>query len=289
MGGADACPQFHRAGCRRRRLIRMLKKTLFTLQLLLTLLMCAFLLIPVGMSILAGLSVNYFRGPSAGLTFKWVIQVWQDYHDAILNSLYVGAATLVLVALLGVPAGYVLARWQSRFARWIEELLTLPIALPGLASALALISVYGGMRGFRESLAFIIVGHVIFTLPFMVRAVAAACADTRIKLMEEGAASLGASFLRRFMTVVLPNIRSEIVAAALIVVTLSLGEFNLTWMLHTPDTKTLPVGLADAYASLRLEIGSAYTAVFFMLIVPLLIVMQMTAQRAKVRNARGRT
>ncbi|AJE97095.2 ABC transporter permease [Pandoraea apista] len=270
-------------------MIRMLKKTLFTLQLLLTLLMCAFLLIPVGMSILAGLSVNYFRGPSAGLTFKWVIQVWQDYHDAILNSLYVGGATLVLVTLLGVPAGYVLARWQSRFARWIEELLTLPIALPGLASALALISVYGGMRGFRESLAFIVVGHVIFTLPFMVRAVAAACADSRIKLMEEGAASLGASFLRRFMTVVLPNIRSEIVAAALIVVTLSLGEFNLTWMLHTPDTKTLPVGLADAYASLRLEIGSAYTAVFFVLIVPLLIVMQMTAQRAKVRNAKGRT
>ena len=138
-------------------------------------------------------------------------------------------------------------------------------------------------------MAFIVVGHVIFTLPFMVRAVAAACADTRIKLMEEGAASLGATFLRRFMTVVLPNIRSEIVAAALIVVTLSLGEFNLTWMLHTPDTKTLPVGLADAYASLRLEIGSAYTAVFFVLIVPLLIVMQMTAQRAKVRNARGRT
>jgi ABC-type ATPase involved in cell division len=35
--------------------------------------------------------------------------------------------------------------------------------------------------------------------------------------------------------------------------TLSLGEFNLTWMLHTPLTKTLPVGLADSYASMRLE------------------------------------
>lgn len=266
----------------------MLKKILFTLQLLLTLLLCAFLLVPVVMSVLAGLSQNYFRGPSAGLTLRWVIQVWQDYQDAIFNSLYVGAATLIVVTLLGVPAGYVLARWQSRFSRWVEELLTLPIALPGLASALALISVYGGMRAFRESLAFIVVGHVIFTLPFMVRAVSAACADTRIKIMEEGAASLGASFSRRFMTVVLPNIRSEIVAAALIVVTLSLGEFNLTWMLHTPDTKTLPVGLADAYASLRLEIGSAYTAVFFVLIVPLLVVMQMTGNRAKVRHAKGR-
>jgi putative spermidine/putrescine transport system permease protein len=263
-----------------------MKRMLFGLQLALTLLMCAFLLVPVVMSILAGLTQNYFRGISSGLTLKWVIQVWHDYQGAIFNSLYVALATLVLVILLGVPAGYILARWQSRFARWIEEMLTLPIALPGLASALALISLYGGIRAFRSSLAFIVVGHVIFTLPFMVRAVSAACADGRIKVLEEGAASLGARFLRRFCTVVLPNIRAEIVAAALIVVTLSLGEFNLTWMLHTPQTKTLPVGLADAYASLRIEIGSAYTAVFFLIIVPLLVIMQLTGRSGARRAAR---
>ncbi|MFX5747334.1 hypothetical protein ABTE19_20635, partial [Acinetobacter baumannii] len=61
------------------------------------------------------------------------------------------------------------------------------------------------------------------------------------------------------------------------VVTLSVGEFNLTWMLHTPTTQTLPVGLADSYASMRLEIGSAYTIVFFLMIIPLLVVMQMVS------------
>jgi putative spermidine/putrescine transport system permease protein len=48
----------------------------------------------------------------------------------------------------------------------------------------------------------------------------------------------------------------------------------MTWLLHTPFNKTLPVGLADAYASLRLEIASAYTLVFFIMIVPLLLAMQ---------------
>lgn len=42
-------------------------------------------------------------------------------------------------------------------------------------------------------------------------------------------------------------------------------------MLHTPLTQTLPVGLADAYASMRLEVGSAYTLIFFFKIIPLLI------------------
>lgn len=72
----------------------------------------------------------------------------------------------------------------------------------------------------------------------------------------------------------LPNLRPGIVAGALAVLTLSIGEFNLTWMLHTPDTKTLPVGLADTYASLRLEVGSAYTILFLLMTLPLLVAMQ---------------
>jgi putative spermidine/putrescine transport system permease protein len=52
----------------------------------------------------------------------------------------------------------------------------------------------------------------------------------------------------------------------------------MTWLLHTPLTKTLPVGLADAYASMRIEIGSAYTLIFFMLIVPLLIGLQLVTR-----------
>ena len=85
--------------------------------------------------------------------------------------------------------------------------------------------------------------------------------------------------MQRFFTIVVPNAKSGVLAGALMVVTLSMGEFNITWMLHTPLTKTLPVGLADSYASMRLEIGSAYTLVFLLMIVPLLIAMQWLAAR----------
>jgi len=69
------------------------------------------------------------------------------------------------------------------------------------------------------------------------------------------------------------------------VITLSIGEFNMTWMLHTPLTRTLPVGLADSYASMRLEIGSAYTIVFFFMIIPLLVAMQMLARPRRQAGA----
>ncbi|EEA02897.1 binding-protein-dependent transport systems inner membrane component [Burkholderia sp. H160] len=262
------------AGPRARRAWPSSRTWLAAGQWFVTLLLCAFLIVPVVMSIVAGLTVNYFKGVSSGLTLRWLVEVWTQYHGSVWLSLEVAAATLVVTLLTGVPAGYVLARSKTRFARIVEEFLVLPIALPGLASALALLVIYGGFTAFRMSAAFIVVGHVVFTLPFMVRSVAAVCASSDLRTLEEGAASLGAGFFTRFMTIVLPNARPGIVAGALAVLTLSIGEFNLTWMLHTPDTKTLPVGLADTYASMRIEIGSAYTILFFIMTMPLLVAMQ---------------
>jgi putative spermidine/putrescine transport system permease protein len=256
----------------------------FWLQLTLTLGVSAFLAVPIGMSILAGVTKNVFIGLSSGLTLGWIAQVVDLYAGAILLSFQIAIACLVLTLLIGVPAAYVLARAPGRLARVLEEFLVLPVAVPGLATALALVVTYNSWGGFRQSPLFILAGHVLFTLPFMVRAVLAVMASTDLKTLEEGAASLGAGFHRRFFDIVLPNCRSGILAGALTVVTLSIGEFNFTWLLHTPLTKTLPVGLADAYASLRLEIGSAYTLVFFVLIVPLLVALQLLARPRRTRQ-----
>ena len=246
----------------------------FYAQLAFTALICAFLIVPVVLSVTAGLTVNFFQGVKSGLTLRWIGEVWSLYGDTVYLSLLLALACLGATLLLGVPAAYVLAKRRSRWTRLVEELLVLPVAVPGLATALALILLYGGFREFRTSWAFILVGHVLFTLPFMVRSVLAVLSSIDLKTLEEGAASLGASFAQRFFGIVLPNCRSGVLAGALMVVTLSIGEFNMTWMLHTPLTKTLPVGLADSYASMRLEIGSAYTIVFFFMIVPLLLLLQ---------------
>jgi putative spermidine/putrescine transport system permease protein len=251
----------------------------FWLQLAFTLFVCLFLVVPVFMSVLAGVTENYFIGFRSGLTLRWIGQVWELYARTIYLSIGISLACLAVTLLLGVPAAYALARSQNRWARAFEELLVLPVAVPGLATALALILFYGEIRAFRASWTFILVGHVLFTLPFMVRSVLAVMAALDLKTLEDAAASLGAGFRQRFFQVILPNARPGILAGSLMVVTLSMGEFNITWMLHTPLTQTLPVGLADSYASMRLEIGSAYTIVFFFMIVPLLTALQWLADK----------
>ena len=266
-------------------MMAMRKRSLgFWLQLTLTLAVSAFLGVPILQSMLAGVTRNIFQGVvKSGLTLDWVGQVLVLYWPAILLSIEIALGCLIATLLVGVPAAYGLARAPGPLARLAEEALVLPIAVPGLALALAMVIAYNGWGGFRQSSWFILAGHVLFTLPFMVRAVLAVMASSDLATLEEGAASLGAGFFRRFFDVVLPNCRSGILAGALTVVTLSIGEFNLTWLLHTPLTKTLPFGLADAYASLRLEIGSAYTLVFFVLIVPLLVALQLMGRPRRMK------
>lgn len=259
----------------------MRDRLIFIGQLGFTLLIAAFLVVPVLLSLMAGVTVNYFRGISSGVTLQWVMQVWNLYAGEILLSFVIAIATLVVTLVIGVPAAYALHVRGGRLSRVIEEIITLPLAIPGLAIALALLLTYGGFGDFRRSWLFILAGHVVFTMPFMVRSVMAVFGSIDVKTLDEGAASLGASPWRRFCNVIVPNAMPGIVAGSLMVVTLSLGEFNLTWMLHTPLTKTLPVGLADAYASMRLEVASAYTLIFFVMIVPLLVAMQMFADEGQ--------
>ncbi|MDF9301855.1 ABC transporter permease subunit [Tritonibacter mobilis] len=162
------------------------------LSLMVTLLACAFLLVPTVQSVLAGLTANYFRGLSSGLTLKWVAEVWTLYADSIFLSIWLAVACLVMTLILGVPAAYALARNPGRLSRILEEFISLPLAVPGLALALALLQLYGAQQGFRAHWSFILVGHVLYTLPFMVRAVQAVLAAIDLKTLEEGAASLGA-------------------------------------------------------------------------------------------------
>ena len=243
-----------------------------------------FMLTPMLLSVVAGLVGNFGRGLQSGLTVRWLAQVWDVYGDTVGASLGIGLCCVATTLLLGVPCAYALARSRSRAARVFEEILTLPVAIPGLATALALILVYGRIASFRQSYAFILVGHIVFTLPFMVRTVSAGFQRRELVTIDEAARTLGASFAQRFLGVLVPAVLPTIVAGCLMVFTLSIGEFNLTWMLHTPLTRTLPVGLADSYASMRIEVGSAYTLVFLAVILPVLWALQALAATLKRRH-----
>ena len=253
-------------------------------QAVLTGLTLLFLMIPVVQMCFTAFMKNAFRGFKAGFTTEWIEKVLELYGDTIVRSLGIAVAALVLCVVIGVPAAWILVREQrKRWAALVEEALILPLSVPGLAIGLGILLIWGGITSLRQSNLFILCGHVMFCLPFMVRSVMAVLRVEPIDAYEEASATLGASPWTTFLKVVVPVAMPGILAGALMVMTVSLGEFNISWMLQTPDTKTLPVGMADSYASMRLEVGSAYTFLFLVILVPLLSMMQALPERMRRR------
>ncbi|MDR2386881.1 MAG: ABC transporter permease subunit [Deltaproteobacteria bacterium] len=253
----------------------MKKGFFFYFQFAISSLTCLFLIAPVFYTVGLALTKNAFLGFKSGLTLEWISKVLSLYGDTIVRGLLIALGTLLICSLAGIPAAYALVKsGKSRFISGLEEALVLPLTVPGLSIGLGILLTWGGLDWFRKSSFFIMAGHGVFCLPFMVRSVAAVMRTIPLSLYEEAAATLGAGFFRRFFQIVTPAAAPGILAGALQVLALSLGEFNITWMLQTPFTRTLPVGLADSYASMRLEIGSAYTLIFLVLIVPLLVLAQ---------------
>ena len=111
--------------------------------LAITLVVSLFMIAPMLLSVMAGLVNNYSTGLKSGLTLRWLGEVWENYGGTVGWSLALAAACVACTVLLGVPCAYALARSRSRAAHVFEELLTLPVAVPGLATALALILAYG--------------------------------------------------------------------------------------------------------------------------------------------------
>src|SRR6201996_3312638 len=104
----------------------MRDRLIFTSQLLFTLVVAALLVVPAILSISAGVTANYFRGLSSGVTLQWVFQVWDLYAGTILLSFLIALATLAVTLIVGVPAAYALHSHGGRLARIVEEIITLP-------------------------------------------------------------------------------------------------------------------------------------------------------------------
>jgi putative spermidine/putrescine transport system permease protein len=226
---------------------------------------------PVVVSVLGSVSATWQQRPWEAFTLEWYAYIFTTYGNALYISLLVAFCTVLATTLIGVPAAYAFVRYSFPGRSLLEDLLLLPLTLPGLALGLAIVQTYTLLRG---QWVLLLLGHIIFILPYMVQIVAGSLRTSGIIQLEAAAASLGASWGQRFRWIILPAIRNSVVAAALAVFTLSLGEFNLSYFLYTPLAMPLPVGMYEAYASLRIEIGSAFTTLFLAIIIPALLLGQ---------------
>ncbi len=244
-----------------------------------------FLILPIIVTIFG--SFSFYWGTdmfSSGITGKWYKEVFYYYGDTILFTIIISLSTVISNIFLGTMTAFVFSRSNNRWLSVLEEILSLPMAIPGVAIALALIQTHSAIR---ESGLLILIGHVIFTFPLLFRTVLGTLRTRDFRSLDESAASLGAGPFYRFFYVIIPSIKSSILSGAIMVFLLSLGEFNITFFLYTPFTMTLPVGLYDSYSTLRIDIGSAFTVIFLILAIPLMLILHKLNQSSTYSRSGG--
>lgn len=211
------------------------------------------------------------RETTGMFTLKWYEYVFGVYGHTIMMSLKLAALSVAITIFLGVTGGYALVRYDFPGKQLLEELILIPLSLPGISIAVALIGTYGIIR---NSWTIILLGHLLYTLPFMLQSVTGTLRSYNYFDLERAASSLGASWWQRVRFILLPNLKHALVIGSLLVFTISLGEFNASFLLTTPENLTLPAALYDSYTNDSFQVSSAATSIFMLVVIPVLLGIQ---------------
>mgnify|MGYP001164027472 FL=1 len=182
----------------------------------------------------------------------------ESLHQALSNSLLIAGWTTVVATVIGTMLGLSLQRYRFRGKGVFESWVHLPIVVPEVCFGVALMVFFAAIR-LPLGLTTVILSHIAFSIPFVAVVIRARMASFDPAL-EEAAHALGASRWQSFRHVTLPHLMVGIVASALLVATLSLDDFVITFFTSGPGATTLPLKIYSmARFSVTPEINAAST------------------------------
>lgn len=179
--------------------------------------------------------------PLDGFTTQWFSELWtvDALHAALANSLFIAVLSAIFATLLGLAAARAAAKYRFPGQRSLTGLIMLPLILPEIIVAVALLVVVIQVMGWPLSRWTIIAAHTLICIPFSVAILGGAFRNLDAAL-EEAAVDLGETRWSAFCRVTLPLIAPGIVASLLIGFTISLDEFIIAFFLSGAEP-TLPV------------------------------------------------
>jgi molybdate transport system permease protein len=211
-------------------------------------------------------------------------------------TLRLAAVTTALLLLVGTPLAWWLARTGSRLKGPVAALVALPIVLPPTVLGFYLLVLMGpegpvgrltqslGLGLLPFTFAGLVVGSVLYSLPFVVQPLQAAFEGIGDRPMEV-AATLRAAPWDRFFTVAVPLSRAGFVGATVLGFAHTVGEFGVVLMIggNIPGaTKVLSVALYDHVEAL--EYHSAHWLAGGLLLFSFMVLLAMYGRRPRARK-----
>src|SRR5712691_4325060 len=181
--------------------------------------------------------------PPESLSFRWYVALLDadQMQRAAWTSLVVAFWTTVISAVLGTAAALAISRSGGALAKTFDMLFMSPLLLPALAFGFAaLVFIY--QLGLRPSIPFLVLGHVVVCVPFVLRTTLAALTQLDSALLD-ASASLGADSWMTFRRVTLPLIGRGVGAGSFLAFMASFDNVPVSLFLADERTEVLPIHL----------------------------------------------
>ncbi|HAN68912.1 MAG TPA: molybdate ABC transporter permease subunit [Halieaceae bacterium] len=220
---------------------------------------------------------------------------------ALWVTLQLAAVSTVLLLLLATPLAWWLSQTAVRGRVLVEALVTLPLVLPPTVLGFYLLLLLGpegavggtleriGVGHLAFSFSGLVVGSMVYSLPFVVQPLQNAFAATGARLFDV-AATLRASPLDRFLTIALPLARRGYLTAAVLAFAHTLGEFGVIIMLggNIPgETRVASIAIYNHVESLDYGAAHALALTLVVLSLSLLTLVYAVNRRARVVGVPG--
>jgi spermidine/putrescine transport system permease protein len=200
-----------------------------------------FIYLPIAVLIVYSFNRDGVGGfPPRHFTLAWYRQLFSDsaIWDAVINSLIVAGASVALALTLGLLAALALDRASFPGKALFRRLVLLPLILPGIITGLSLL-MFAVFAGMQLSLVTVFLGHATALISVATTELFAGLQKLD-RVQEEASLDLGATPWQTFWRVTLPNLKLSLIAAGLLIFTLSMDEIAVTFFLIGRDT-TLPL------------------------------------------------
>jgi len=213
-------------------------------------------------------------------------------------TLRVAAVTTAVLLVIGVPLAWGLARMRSRWRVVLEALVSLPLVLPPTVLGFYLIIAMSpdgpltellGLFGFEGQLTFnfagLVIGSVLFSLPFMVQPMMSAFQGLSEEVLD-AARLMRARFLDRFLTVILPLSRQGLLVGSVLTFAHTVGEFGVVLMVGgniEGQTRTVSIAIFDHVESFEYAQAHLLSAVMVVFAFAVLVGVYLINRRFSAR------
>lgn len=212
---------------------------------------------------------GYISFPPEQISIKWYLAFLESstWRSAVWSSVIIGFGTTLLSTFLGVTAAYGFRQLSGTWAKAITPLVLLPILIPAVVIAIALLPFLSRLGLYRSHLG-VILAHSLWATP-LVFFVMQSVFDRYDWQLRDAAMDLGGTPVRTFFEVIYPSTKEGIFAAAVIAFIVSLQEFIIALFLTGQDTQTIPV---LTWTSLRQSLDPVATVVSALLIAAVIVI-----------------